>query len=70
MRHGRAGFTLVEVLAAMIFLGILGPVVISGLLTASRAGEVAERSTIAAHQNTPAGQKRTGRITGGGGTAL
>jgi hypothetical protein len=35
------------VLAAMVFLGVLIPVVIEGLGVASRAGEVAERKTIA-----------------------
>ena len=48
MRTSRGAFTFVEVLAAMVFLGILMPVVISALLTANRAAEVAERSTIAA----------------------
>lgn len=43
----RAGFTLVEMLAAMAFLGILMPVVISALLVSNRAAEVSERSTIA-----------------------
>ena len=37
-------FTLVEVLAALAFLGILMPVVLSALLVANRAGLVAERS--------------------------
>jgi len=44
----RAGFTFAEVLAAMVFLGVLIPVVIEGLGLASRAGEVAERKSIAA----------------------
>lgn len=39
-----AGFTFVEVLAALVFLGILMPVVISALLLSSRAGVVAERT--------------------------
>lgn len=43
----RAGFTLVEVLAAMAFLGIVMPVVISALFVSSRAAVIAERSTIA-----------------------
>ncbi len=43
----RRGFTFVEVLAAMVFLGILIPVVISALLVSNRAAVVAERSTIA-----------------------
>ena len=46
--RGARAFTFVEVLAAMVFLGILMPVVISALLTANRAAVVAERSTIAA----------------------
>ncbi len=41
------GFTFVEILAAMAFLGILMPVVISALLVGSRAASVSERSTIA-----------------------
>ena len=41
-------FTFVEVLAAMVFLGILMPVVIQALLIGNRAAVVAERSTIAA----------------------
>ena len=36
------------VVAAMVFLGILMPVVISALITANRASVVAERSTLAA----------------------
>lgn len=48
MKSARAAFTFVEVLAAMVFLGILMPVVISALLTANRAAVAAERSTIAA----------------------
>lgn len=43
----RLGFTFVEVLAAMVFLGILIPVVISALMVSNRAAVVAERSTIA-----------------------
>jgi type II secretory pathway pseudopilin PulG len=41
------GFTFVEVLAALAFLGILIPVVVSALMVANRAATVAERSTIA-----------------------
>ena len=44
---GRGAFTFVEMLAAMTFLGILLPVLISALLVSSRAGSVAERSTTA-----------------------
>jgi len=42
-----AGFTFVEVLAAMLFVAVLMPVVAQGLLIASRAATVAERKTIA-----------------------
>jgi hypothetical protein len=48
MRLSRAnnqGFTLAEVLAAMMFMAIVIPVAISGLGVASRAGEVAVRKT-------------------------
>ncbi len=48
MNSARAAFTFVEVLAAMVFLGILMPVVISALLTANRVAVAAERSMIAA----------------------
>ena len=48
MKSACAAFTFVEVLAAMVFLGILMPVVISALLTANRVSVAAERSTIAA----------------------
>ena len=37
------GFTLVEVLAALLFMAIVIPVVMQGLSVASRAGEVAGR---------------------------
>ena len=43
----RGAFTFVEMLAAMAFLGILIPVVVSALLVSNRAAVVAERSTIA-----------------------
>jgi type II secretory pathway pseudopilin PulG len=46
-RLGKNGFTFVEVLAALLFLAILVPVVVSGLSIASRASVIAERSTIA-----------------------
>ena len=42
------GFTFVEVLAALAFLGILVPVVVSALMVSNRAAEVAERSIVAA----------------------
>lgn len=44
----RAGFTFVEVLAALVFLGILIPVVVSALTLSNRTGVVSERSTVAA----------------------
>jgi len=47
-RRKHAGFTLVEVLASLAFLGALIPVVLSALMVANRAAVVAERSTIAA----------------------
>jgi type II secretory pathway pseudopilin PulG len=40
-----AGFTLAEVMAAMVFMAILIPVALEGLSIASRAGEVAVRKT-------------------------
>ena len=42
------GFTLVEVLAALLFMAIVIPVALQGLQIASRAGEVAQRKTVAA----------------------
>ncbi len=42
-----AAFTFVEMLAAMAFVGILIPVLISALLVSSRVGSVADRSTVA-----------------------
>jgi type II secretion system protein I len=44
----RAGFTLVELLAAMAFMAILLPVVMQALGIANRAGQVAQRKAIAA----------------------
>ena len=46
--RGHAGFTFVEVLAAMAFLAILIPVLVSALHVSSGVGAAAERSTIAA----------------------
>ncbi len=43
----RAAFTFVETLAAMAFLGILLPVLVSALHVSSGVGSVAERSTVA-----------------------
>ena len=47
-RRTRSGFTFVEVLATLAFLGILIPVVVSALMVSNRAAIVAERSTNAA----------------------
>ena len=43
------GFTLAEVLAAMLFVAILIPAVVRGLTLANRAAVVAERSDTAVH---------------------
>ena len=43
-----AGFTLAEVLAALVFMAIVIPVALGGLSVASRAGEVAARKSEAA----------------------
>ena len=52
MRSGanyrNSGFTLVEVLAALLFMAIVIPVAVQGLQIASRAGEVAQRKGEAA----------------------
>ena len=58
----RAAFTFVEVLAAMAFLAILLPVLVSAVLTASRAGSVAERTTNALQL----GENRLNELTLGG----
>jgi type II secretory pathway pseudopilin PulG len=42
-----AGFTFAEVLAAMLFLAILVPVVVEGLILSNRAAVVSERTTTA-----------------------
>jgi type II secretion system protein I len=44
----RGGFTLAEVLAALVFMAIVIPVTLQGLQVASRAGSVAERKAVAA----------------------
>jgi type II secretory pathway pseudopilin PulG len=41
------GFTLVEVLAALLFMGILIPVTVQAIRVASRAGQVADRKVAA-----------------------
>lgn len=43
-----AGFTLVEVLAALLFMAIVIPVAMEGVRIASLAGEVGERKVVAA----------------------
>jgi type II secretion system protein I len=47
-RNGNAGFTFVEILAALAFLAILIPTVMSALGISNRAAETAERTTTAA----------------------
>ena len=42
------GFTLVEVLAAMVFLGILMPAIIRAITIANRASVIADRRSVAA----------------------
>ena len=42
-----AGFTLVEILASLLFLAIAVPAIVGALGVASRASEVAERSSVA-----------------------
>src|SRR6266404_2601056 len=46
-RSLQAGFTLVEMLAAMLFMAIVIPVALQGLRIASRAGAVASRKGVA-----------------------
>ena len=46
--RGRAGFTLAEVLAALLFMAIVIPVAVQGLQIASRAGSVSERKALGA----------------------
>ena len=48
VRRAAAGFTLAEVLAALLFLAIVIPVAMQGLRVASLAGEVADRKSRAA----------------------
>jgi type II secretory pathway pseudopilin PulG len=47
-RKSASGFTLAEVLAALVFMAILIPVAIEGISIASRSGEVAARKSDAA----------------------
>jgi type II secretory pathway pseudopilin PulG len=46
--QGQAGFTLAEVLAAMLFMAIVIPVAVDGLRVANLAGQVGERKAVAA----------------------
>jgi prepilin-type N-terminal cleavage/methylation domain-containing protein len=47
VNHRRHGFTLVEVLAALLFMAILLPVTVQAVRVASRAGQVGERKAAA-----------------------
>jgi type II secretory pathway pseudopilin PulG len=44
-KRAQSGFTLAEVLAALLFMAIVIPVAVQGLRIASLAGEVAERKS-------------------------
>ena len=46
-RCAKSGFTLAEVLAAMLFMAIVIPVAVAGLRVASLAGEVSTRKAVA-----------------------
>lgn len=48
IKRGAAGFTLAEVLAAMLFLALVIPAAVAALHVASRSGEVAARKAAAA----------------------
>jgi type II secretory pathway component PulJ len=48
VERATAGFTLAEVLAALVFMAIVIPVALQGLNIASRAGSVAERKALGA----------------------
>jgi type II secretory pathway pseudopilin PulG len=70
-RKGEPGFTLAEVLAALVFMAIVLPVAIQGLRIASLAGEVGQRKTIAAriadtvlNEMIVTGQYRSGSLRG------
>lgn len=47
-RADRAGFTLAEVLAALVFMAIVIPVAVNGVRVAAFAGEVGARKAVAA----------------------
>ncbi len=46
--RGQAGFTLAEVLAALLFMAVVIPVAVDGLRLASRASVVGQRKAVAA----------------------
>ena len=48
LQRQRAGFTLAEVLAALVFMAIVIPVAVQGLRVANLSGQVAERKSVAA----------------------
>ena len=48
IRRARAAFTLVEVLAALLFMAIVIPVAVDGLRLANLAGQVGQRKAAAA----------------------
>ena len=48
LQRSRAGFTLAEVLAALVFMAIVIPVAVQGLRVANLSGQVAERKGVAA----------------------
>jgi type II secretory pathway pseudopilin PulG len=47
LNGAKRAFTFVEVLAAMVFLGLVIPVVVSALTISNRAGVAAERESVA-----------------------
>ena len=70
-KRGRAGFTLVEVLAALLFMAIVIPTAVDGLRLASQAGQVGQRKAVAAriaerllNESVITGQYRTGSPAG------
>ncbi|HEX4120582.1 MAG TPA: type II secretion system protein [Verrucomicrobiae bacterium] len=64
----RRAFTLIEVLAAMLFMAVVIPVAMQGLRIASTAGEVAQRKMVAARiANTELNElKVMGQLQNGG----
>jgi type II secretory pathway pseudopilin PulG len=47
IRGMRRGFTFVEILAAMLFMAIVIPITVEGMMVANRAGVLAERKRVA-----------------------